>query len=150
MIVVKLYHYYYYVHHRYHYMDFLYNFFQTCDRSHYFKGIIAIDRVILYTISFKLAISPIISKKLLLSIALFSVQFLSNLRSVPLFQRNYCDRSSYSLYNFKGPAIDRSKFSKELCDRSNLKATTVQFLKKLQSIGPNFQRNWAIDRLSFC
>ena len=61
---------------------------------------------------------PLFSKELLRSIALFSVQFHSNLRSVPLFQRNYCDRSPYSLYNFRGPAIDRSKFSKELGDRS--------------------------------
>ena len=80
------------------------------------------------------------------SIALhgLSVQFLSNLQSVPLYQRNYCDRSTYSLYNFKGPTIDRSKFSKELCDQSNLKAIIVQFLEKLRSIGPNFQRNWVI------
>ena len=48
----------------------------------------------------------------------FSVQFLSNLRSVLIFQRNFCDRSPYSLYNFRGPAIDWSKFSKELGDRS--------------------------------
>jgi hypothetical protein len=40
--------------------------------------------------------------------------------------------------------IDQSKFSKELRDWSNLKAITVQFLEKLRSIGPNFQRNWAI------
>jgi hypothetical protein len=72
------------------------------------------------------------------------LQFISNLRSVQIFQRNFCDRSIYSLYNFRGPAIDRSKFSKELCDRSNLKAITIQFLEKLWSIGPNFQRNRAI------
>ena len=57
-------------------MDFLYNFFQTCDRFKYLKGI-------------------------------------------------FCDRSPYSLYNFKGPAIDRSKFSKELHDRFNLNAIIV-------------------------
>ena len=79
-------------------MDFLYNFFQTCDRSKYFK-------------------------------------------------RNFCDRSPYSLYNFKGPAIDRSKFSKELHNRSDLKAIIVQFLEKLRSISPKFQRNWAIGPL---
>ena len=62
-------------------MDFLYNLFQTSNRSKYFKGIFAIYR------------------------------------------------SSYSLYNFKGSAIDRSKFSKELHDRSNLKAIIVQFLE---------------------
>ena len=55
----------------------------------------------------------------------FSVQFLSNLRSVLIFQRNFCDRSLYSLYNFRGPAIDRSKFSNELRDRSNLNAIIV-------------------------
>jgi hypothetical protein len=141
MIVVKLYHYYYYVHHRYHYMDFLYNFFQTCDRSHYFKGIIAIDRVILYTISFKLAISPIISKKLLLSIALFSVQFLSNLRSVSLFQMNYCDRSPYSLYNFF-QICDWSHYFKGIIAIDHLTLCTIS--RDLRSIDPNFQRNCVI------
>jgi hypothetical protein len=72
------------------------------------------------------------------------VQFLSNLQSIQIFQRNFCDRSIYSLYNFRGPAIDQSKFSKELRDQSNLKAITIQFLEKLRSIGPNFQRNRAI------
>jgi hypothetical protein len=57
-------------------MDFLYNFFQTCDRSKYFKGIFVIDRLILCTIS-------------------------------------------------REPAIDRSKCSKKLDDRSKLKAITV-------------------------
>ena len=56
----------------------------------------------------------------------FSVQFLSNLRSVLIFQRNFCDWSLYSLYNFRGPAIDRFKFSKELRNRSNLNAIIVR------------------------
>jgi hypothetical protein len=68
------------------------------------------------TISFKLAIGPIISKELLRSIALFTVQFLSNSRSVPLFQRNYCDQSPYSLYNFF-QTCDRSQYFKGIfCD----------------------------------
>jgi hypothetical protein len=48
--------------------------------------------------------------------------------------------------------IDRSKFSKEFDDRSNLKAitVTVQILGKLRSINLQFQMNCAIDRLSFC
>ena len=91
------------------------------------------------TISFKLAIDCNISKEFLRSIDLFSIEFFSNLRSVVIFQkeflwsidllsveflsnlwsivilqRNFCDQSIYSLYNFRGPGIDQSKFSKKL------------------------------------
>jgi hypothetical protein len=49
------------------------------------------------TISFKLAIGRNISKEFLRSINLFSVEFLSNLQSVIIFQRNFCNRSIYFL-----------------------------------------------------
>jgi hypothetical protein len=124
-------------------MDFLYNFFQTCDRSHYFKGITAIDRLILCTISFKLVISPIISKELLRSISLFSVQFLSNLRIGPIIFKGIIaiDRLILCTISFKlaiGPII-----SKGIIAIDRLILCTIS--GDLRSIGPNFQRNWVID-----
>ena len=65
------------------------------------------------------------------SINLFSVQFLSNLWSVLIFQKNFWNHSIYSLYNFRGPAIDQSKFSKELgtLDRWHIRKCNIrQFL----------------------
>ena len=123
-------------------MDFLYNFFQTCDRSHYFKGITAIDCLILCTISFKLAISPIISKELLRSNSLFSIQFLSNLQSIPLFSKELLQSIPYSLCNFI-QTCDRSHYFKRIIAIDRLILCTIA--GNLRSIGPNFQRNWVID-----
>ena len=102
-------------------MDFLYSFFQTCNQSHYFKGIIAIDRVILCTIH-------------------------SNLWSVPLFQRNYCDRLRYSLYNFF-QTCDRSHYFKGIIAIDRLILCTISF--KLV-IGPIISKEllWSIDLFS--
>ena len=80
-------------------------------------------------ISFKLAISPIISKELLRSIDLFSVQFQGTYNwSVQIFKgivRSVQLKGYYCSISRK-VAIDRSKFSKELGDRSTLNAITLE------------------------
>ena len=54
------------------------------------------------TISFKLAIGLIISKELLRSIALFSIQFLSNLWSIPLFSKELLRSIALFSVQFQG------------------------------------------------
>ena len=83
------------------------------------------------TISFKFAIGPNISKEFLRSIDIFFVQFLSNLRSVLIFHRNFlrsitkihCTRSiaSFSRNCTINKPIDRKNFFEILGPIASLK-----------------------------